>query len=94
MMYIVPILTEEWSVKRTYILFFWSIHFGLFRIHEKRLLASLCVCLSASFCPAPTGQILVKFHIGDFCENPNLSKVGQEGRRIIASDVKLSLFRA
>jgi hypothetical protein len=43
MMYIVSVLTEEWSVKRTYILFFWSDHFGRFPINEKRLLASLCL---------------------------------------------------
>jgi len=40
MMYIVLVLTEEWFVERTYVLFFWSVHFRRFRIYEKRLLAS------------------------------------------------------
>jgi len=35
-----------------------------------------------TFYPAPTGRILVKFVIGDFYENPNLGKIGQEYRAL------------
>jgi len=36
----------------------------------------------ASFCPAPTGRILVKVDIGDFYGNPNSGKIGQEYRAL------------